>query len=67
MQWTRVAGPGAPLGPGETEPEGVIVVPDALAVADAFGVGECDAVGVEPPHPATTRLKKRAAPVARTR
>jgi len=64
-QWTRVAGPGAPLGFGVVELDGVVAV--AAADADAFAVGECDAVGVEPPHAATARDRKRAAPVARTR
>jgi hypothetical protein len=52
---------------GEAEPDGAGVVADAVAVAGALGVGECDPVGVEPPHPATNKARKRAAPVARTR
>lgn len=40
MQWTSVAGPGAPLGLGVAELDGVVVDAEAVAVADAVGVGE---------------------------
>ena len=64
-QWTRVAGPGGGVAPGEVVLDGVVVIADAVA-ADV-GDGVCDALGLEPPHPTTMRIKPRAAPLARTR
>ena len=46
--------------------DGVVAIVDALAVE--VGVGVCDALGVEPPHPTTMRrIRAKAAPLARTR
>jgi len=53
-----VAGPGAGAEPGEALLDGVVVEVDALAV-DVEGVGVCDALGVDPPHPTTTSITKR--------
>ena len=53
------------MAPGEVVLDGVVVIADAVA-ADV-GDGVCDALGVEPPHPTTMRIKPRAAPLARTR
>jgi len=39
---------------------------DALAV-DVEGVGVCDALGVDPPHPTTTSITKRVTRRACTR
>ena len=53
------------MAPGEVALDGVVVIADEVAVE--VGDGVCDALGVEPPHPTTMRIKPRAAPLARTR
>ena len=53
------------MAPGEVVLDGVVVVADAVAVE--VGVGVCDALGLEPPHPTTMRIKPKAAPLTRTR
>ena len=63
VQCTRVAGPGEEVALGEVPVEGVAVSVVA-AVDDGVGVWEAD--GFEPPHAATTNMRARAAPLART-
>ena len=61
-QWTRLAGPGLPLGIADAD---VDVVGDADAVGLA-GVGdECDPV--LPPQPAMTTATRARTPLTRTR
>jgi len=62
-QWTSVAGPGDPTWAGDAAFDGVVV-----GAVDVEGVeGVCVAVGDDPPHAASTRMKTRAGPLARTR
>ena len=62
-QWTSVAGPGDPTWAGDAAFDGVVV-----GAVDVEGVeGVCVAVGDDPPHAASTSMKTRAGPLARTR
>src|SRR5438552_690189 len=62
-QWTKVAGPGDPTWAGDVAFDGVVV-----GAVDVEGVeGVCVAVGDDPPHAASTSMKTRAGPLARTR
>src|SRR5256884_8596545 len=62
-QWTSVAGPGDPTWAGDAAFDGVVA-----GAVDVEGVeGVCVAVGDDPPHAASTSMKTRARPLARTR
>ncbi len=62
LQWTSVARPGDPPGPGDAALDG-----DVVESVDAEGVEGCAAVGDEPPQAASKSMETRAAPLACTR
>jgi hypothetical protein len=64
VQCTRDAGPGEEVELGDAPLEGVAVF---VAAAEDEAVGVRTAVGLEPPHAASTNMETRAAPIARTR
>lgn len=62
MQWTRLGGPGEPLGMGDSAPDGVVV---ELEADGEDGVRPD--VGFELLHAANASITTRAAPLTRTR